>query len=59
MPRTTKKPQKAVYLPAELIERVRQSADKNRRSWNAEVQVALEFYLEQQEKGSKRGEVDI
>jgi hypothetical protein len=50
MPRTTKKPQKAVYLPAELIERIKQSAEKNRRSWNAEVQVALEFYLEQQKR---------
>lgn len=51
MPRTTKKPQKAVYLPPELIERIQQSAQKNRRSWNAEVQVALEYYLAHQEKG--------
>jgi hypothetical protein len=50
MVRTTKKPQKAVYLQQELIERVKQSAEKNRRSWNAEVQVALEYYLAQQEK---------
>jgi hypothetical protein len=53
MTRTTKKPQKAVYLPPELIERMRQSGEKNRRLWNAEVQVALEYYLGSQEQQKK------
>ena len=46
MPSTTKNKQKAVYLPPELVERVKVSAEKNRRSWNADVRVTLEFYLE-------------
>jgi hypothetical protein len=51
MPRTTKQPQKAVYMPPELIARWKQSAEKNHRSMNAEIVVALEFYLDTQEKG--------
>lgn len=48
--RTTKHPQKAVYLPQKLIDRWKYSAEKNHRSMNAEITVALEFYLEVQER---------
>jgi len=53
MPRTTKQRQKAVYMPPELIERWQQSAKRNHRSMNAEIVVALELYLDAQEKGRK------
>jgi predicted transcriptional regulator len=53
MPRTTKQQQKAVYLPPELVERLRRLAQKNHRSWNAELLVALEQYVERQEKEGK------
>jgi len=49
MPRTTKQKQKAVYLPLDIIERLRVAATKNHRSWNAELLVAIEKYLETQE----------
>jgi len=49
MPRTTKQQQKAVYLPPTIIERLKAVALKNRRSWNSELLVALEKYLETQE----------
>jgi hypothetical protein len=50
MPRTTKHPQKAVYIPQELLEQWKRSAERNHRSMNAEIIVALEFYLEAQEE---------
>ncbi len=50
MPRTTKQQQRTVYLPPDIIERLRQSAHQNHRSWNAELLVALEQYLEKQEE---------
>jgi hypothetical protein len=49
MPRTTKQQQRTAYLPPDIIERLRLSAQKNRRSWNAELLVAIEHYLEKQE----------
>ncbi len=51
MPRTTKQTQKAVYLPPELIARWQEAAKRNHRSMNAELLVALEYYLDAQEKG--------
>jgi len=53
MPRTTKQQQRTVYLPPDIIERLRQLAQKNHRSWNAELLVALEQYIERQEKEGK------
>src|SRR5260370_36807500 len=50
MPRTTRQLQKAVYLSPELVERWQQSARRNHRSMNAEIIVALEAYLELQER---------
>jgi len=49
MPRTTKQQQKAVYLPPDIVKRLQASAIKNRRSWNSELLVAIEKYLETQE----------
>jgi len=42
-----------LYLPLVLLERLRQSAKYNHRSANAEAIVALEQYLDQQEKQKK------
>ncbi len=39
------KTQIGVYLPDELVARLRQRADDNRRGISAEVQIALENYL--------------
>ncbi len=44
---TTRK--KTVYLPPDIDERLRQSAKKNRRSYNSELVWALQQYLDQQE----------
>jgi predicted DNA-binding protein len=54
MPRTTKQQQKAVYLPPELVEQLRKLSQQHHRSWNAELLVALEQYIEREERGSKR-----
>jgi predicted transcriptional regulator len=40
---------KTVYLPPDIDERLRQSAKKNRRSYNSELVWALQQYLDQQE----------
>lgn len=39
------KTQIGVYLPDELVARLRQRAEENRRGISAEVQLALEEYL--------------
>lgn len=41
---------KTVYLPADLDERLRRSAQKHRRSFNSELVWAIQRYLEQQEQ---------
>jgi predicted transcriptional regulator len=48
--RTTKQQQIAAYLPPALVERLRHVAQKNHRSMNAELTVALEQYLARQER---------
>jgi hypothetical protein len=42
-----------LYLPPALLERLRQTAKHHHRSANAEAIVALEQYLDQQEKQKK------
>jgi hypothetical protein len=54
MPRTTKQQQKAFYLPTELAEEWKTSAEKNHRSMNSELIVALEFYLKSQKERTKK-----
>jgi len=43
-----------VYLPAELLERLRESATLHRRSLNSELVWALEQYSQQQQRKRKR-----
>ena len=39
------KTQLGIYLPDELVARLRQKAEENRRGISAEIQIALENYL--------------
>jgi len=41
---------KTVYLPTDIDERLRRSAQKHRRSFNSELVWAIQRYLEEQEK---------
>ncbi len=41
---------KTVYLPADIDEQLRHSAQKHRRSFNSELVWAIQRYLESQEK---------
>jgi hypothetical protein len=43
----------SIYFSLDLLERVRQSARANKRSFNKEVQWLVEQGLEQQEKGRR------
>jgi hypothetical protein len=53
MGKTTKQQQITVYLPPQLVGRLKDRAKNNHRSMNAELTVALEKHLEQQEHGKK------
>jgi predicted transcriptional regulator len=50
---------KTVYLPPDIDERLRQSAKKNRRSYNSELVWALQQYLDQQESTEKGRETPV
>jgi hypothetical protein len=43
-----------VYLPADLLERLRQSAVEHRRSLNSELVWALDQYSKQEQRKGKR-----
>ena len=43
------------YLPDELVETLRKSAEDNRRGLSEEVQVALEFYLAHHTEAAANG----
>ena len=42
------------YLPPEMLEQLRKSAEKNHRSMNGEVLSALEYYFKYQEQEKRR-----
>jgi len=48
---------KTVYLPADMDEGLRRSAQKHRRSFNSELVWAIQIYLEQQEKEQHDGAI--
>lgn len=50
MVKTNKQRQFTAYLPPELVQRLREVAKRNHRSMNAELTMALEKHLDEQEK---------
>jgi len=52
---TTTIKKKTLYLPADIDERLRRSAKRNRRSFNGELVWALQQYLEYLEQEQDNG----